>query len=85
MQQPPPCLGACGSLTVPLPGRRAFCGGTGPPRPPTSCAAGGGKASSRGKDNVWSVDNQRDAAEKARTSKHRRIRRPGGRRLLGRN
>jgi ELMO domain-containing protein len=76
----PPCLGACSSLTVPLPRRRAFCGGTGPPRPPVSCAAGGGKTPSRGKDNVWSVDNQRAAAEKARTSKHRRRRRPGGRR-----
>ncbi|KAL6652292.1 hypothetical protein ACP70R_011217 [Stipagrostis hirtigluma subsp. patula] len=78
----PPCLGACsGSLAVPVPLRRVLYSGGAPPRASVSCAAGGGKASPRGKDNVWSVDNDRAAAESARAPKHRRRRRPGGRRL----
>jgi hypothetical protein len=46
-----------------------------------SCSAAGGKASPRGKDNVWSVDNDRAAKEAVRGTKHRRRRRPSGRRL----
>ncbi|TVU15006.1 hypothetical protein EJB05_38504 [Eragrostis curvula] len=80
----PPCLGACGGgggLAIPVPRRRAFCPSAAPPRSPISCAAGGGKTSPRGKDNVWSVDNERAAAERSRAPKHHRRRRPGGRRL----
>ncbi|KAK3141895.1 hypothetical protein QOZ80_4BG0339590 [Eleusine coracana subsp. coracana] len=79
----PPSLGACGgggSLVAPVPRPRSFCPGSALARAPVSCAAGGGKASPRGKDNVWSVDNERAAAEKVRAPKHRRRRRPGGRR-----
>ena len=80
----PPCLGACGGggLTVPAPHRRASSScGVAPPRASVSCSAGGGKASPRGKENVWSVDNERAAKEAGRGPKHRRRRRPGGRRL----
>ena len=52
-----------------------------PHRASVSCSAGGGKASPRGKDNVWSVDNDRAAKEAVRGPKHRRRRRPSGRRL----
>ncbi|XP_010240199.1 uncharacterized protein LOC100830892 [Brachypodium distachyon] len=75
----PPCLGACGgSLAVLGPGRRRPSSVS---RATVSCAAGGGRASSRGKENVWSVDNDRAAAHKDRSQKNRRRRRPGGRRL----
>nr|CAB3485304.1 unnamed protein product [Digitaria exilis] len=82
----PRCLGACGGggLALPVALRRASssssCGGA-PPRASVSCSAGGGKASPRGKENVWSVDNDRAAKEASRGPKHRRRRRPGGRRL----
>lgn len=77
----PPCLGACGgSPAVLRPSVHRH-------RPSTStratvrCAARGGKASSRGKENVWSVDNERAAEQNtARSQKnHRGRRRPGGR------
>ncbi|OEL21318.1 hypothetical protein BAE44_0017665 [Dichanthelium oligosanthes] len=82
----PPCLGACGGggLALSVPRRRASSSspcGVAPPRASISCSAGGGKASSRGKENVWSVDNDRAAKEGPRAPKHRRRRRPGGRRL----
>uniref|UniRef100_A0A0D9W7T0 DUF3598 domain-containing protein n=1 Tax=Leersia perrieri TaxID=77586 RepID=A0A0D9W7T0_9ORYZ len=75
----PPCLGACsGGIAVPL--RRHNHRLASASRATVSCAgAGGGKASPRGKENVWSVDNDRAAAEAARGSKHRRRRHPGGR------
>jgi len=82
--QPPTCLGACGGggLTLSSPSRRASSScGVAPPRASVSCSAGGGKASPRGKENVWSVDNERAAKEAGRGPKHRRRRRPGGRRL----
>ncbi|KAM3369064.1 hypothetical protein ACQJBY_017127 [Aegilops geniculata] len=76
----PPCLGACGGSPAVL-GPSAHRH-----RPSTStratvrCAARGGKASSRGKENVWSVDNERAAEQKGRSQKnHRGRRRPGGR------
>ncbi|CAL5015629.1 unnamed protein product [Urochloa decumbens] len=84
----PPCLGACGGgggLALSVPRRRgpfssSSCG-VAPPRASVSCSAGGGKASPRGKENVWSVDNDRTAKESGRVPKHRRRRRPGGRRM----
>ncbi|VAH34897.1 unnamed protein product [Triticum turgidum subsp. durum] len=76
----PPCLGACGGSPAVL-GASAHC-----QRPSTStrvtvrCAARGGRASSRGKENVWSVDNERAAEQKSRSQKsHRGRRRPAGR------
>ncbi|PAN39406.1 hypothetical protein PAHAL_7G240100 [Panicum hallii] len=82
----PPCLGACGGggLALPVPRRRVSSSssrGVAPPRASVSCSAGGGKASPRGKENVWSVDNERAAKDAGRGPKHRRRRRPGGRRL----
>lgn len=84
----PPCLGACGgSLAVLGPSAHSH-------RPSTSratvrCAARGGRASSRGKENVWSVDNERAAEQKDRSQKtHRgrgRGRGLGGRRPDGRS
>ncbi|XP_062226325.1 uncharacterized protein LOC133924687 [Phragmites australis] len=80
----PPCLGACsggGGLTLPVPRLRAFSPRAAPPRASVSSSAGGGKASPRGKENVWSVDNDRAAKEVARAPKQRRRRHPGGRHL----
>ncbi|KAJ1272106.1 hypothetical protein BS78_06G177300 [Paspalum vaginatum] len=86
----PPCLGACGGggLALFVPRRRASSSssssscGVASPRASVSCSAGGGgKASPRGKENVWSVDNDRAAKEASRATKHRRRRRPGGRRV----
>uniref|UniRef100_I1PNJ3 Uncharacterized protein n=1 Tax=Oryza glaberrima TaxID=4538 RepID=I1PNJ3_ORYGL len=80
----PPCLGACsGGLALPVHRYHRLSSAS---RATVSCAAaaGGGKASPRGKENVWSVDNDRAAAaaaEASRGPKHRRRRRPGGRRL----
>uniref|UniRef100_A0A0E0D6M7 Uncharacterized protein n=1 Tax=Oryza meridionalis TaxID=40149 RepID=A0A0E0D6M7_9ORYZ len=79
----PPCLGACsGGLALPVHRYHRLSSAS---RGTVSCAAaaaGGGKASPRGKENVWSVDNDRAAAaEASRGPKHRRRRRPGGRRL----
>ncbi|CAD6260114.1 unnamed protein product [Miscanthus lutarioriparius] len=81
---PPSCLGACSGsgLALSAPRRRApsYCS-VAPHRASVSCSAAGGKASPRGKDNVWSVDNDRAAKEAVRGPKHRRRRRPSGRRL----
>uniref|UniRef100_A0ACD5V4B3 Uncharacterized protein n=1 Tax=Avena sativa TaxID=4498 RepID=A0ACD5V4B3_AVESA len=84
----PPCLGACGAhLAVLGPSARSH-------RPSTSratvrCAARGGRASSRGKENVWSVDNEQAAEQKARSQKNNRGRGRGrgrgGRRTDGRS
>ncbi|CAN6268756.1 unnamed protein product [Urochloa humidicola] len=82
----PPCLGACGGgggLALSVPRRRgpfSSCG-VAPPRASVSRSAGGGKASPRGKENVWSVDNDRAAKDAGREPKHRRRRRPGARRM----
>ncbi|KAL5213993.1 hypothetical protein ABZP36_003145 [Zizania latifolia] len=79
----PPCLSASGGrLALPVHGHRLSSSSSSASRADVSCAAGGGKASPRGKENVWSVDNDRAAAEDARGPKHhRRRRRPVGRRL----
>jgi hypothetical protein len=73
----PPCLGACGgSLAVLGPIHRPSTS-----RATVRCAARGG---GRGKENVWSVDNERAAEQKARPQKTHRgrgrgRRSPGGR------
>ncbi|KAL5216840.1 hypothetical protein ABZP36_008241 [Zizania latifolia] len=82
----PPCLGACGGrLGLPVHGHRlssssSSSSSSSASRAAVSCATGGGKASPRGKENVWSVDNDRAAAKDAPGPKHRRRRRPVGRR-----
>uniref|UniRef100_A0A804RHQ6 Uncharacterized protein n=1 Tax=Zea mays TaxID=4577 RepID=A0A804RHQ6_MAIZE len=81
----PSCLGACSGGGLALSARRlrapSYCR-VAPHRASASCSAGGGgKASPRGKDNVWSVDNDRAAKEAVRGPKHRRRKRPSGRRL----